>query len=719
MAGKKEKVTTAIAYAIICISVICIVILMNNRLGMFDKIEYPTYDLRFRVRGVEEHSKDVVIVAIDPQTLDQLGLIGMPPRSYHAKLIENLYAAGAKAVLFDVLFLVYTGKNADDSSMGLDKQMSAADSILAEAQFFYDKTVIARKIQKGIDMATDASAGEPPLPIEPFRFPSQLAFVDMYQDGDGFVRRTQLVSDDFGTDQGWQYSFALKAAMVAMGADTAWVDTKKHLAYVGDRIIPLDEDNMMYINYCMDEYTYAKTQNYISYEQVLDDSEYGIQALIQAGRLKDKVVLIGATYPDSKDTEKTPFFNGTKLYSKQEFPMYGVHVHHNIASSILNNRFLRSVRDWQVMALIALMAIATVLISYTFRGFFGLLLSALLVFLYAGAAVALFISNSLIIPIVAPSIITVTVSYVAVGTYNYLTERRQKAMIKNTFARYVPGKVVSELLKNPDMLKLGGEERIMSVIFSDVAGFTTISEKLSPTALVTLLNEYLTAMTDIVLANDGIIDKYEGDAIMAEFGAPLPDEQHALKACFTAIDMQKKLAEMRVQFKAAGKPELKARVGINSGNMVIGNMGSQAIFDYTVMGDNVNLASRLEGANKAYNTYVMCSEATRKFVEHALITRELDILRVKGKTEGVMVHEIICRKSDGLSDSMRQMIDIYQKGLAAYKERRWQDGIDLFAESLKIEPNDGPSGVYLERCREYLLNPPLDDWDGIFTMRTK
>ena len=718
MAGKKEKVTNAIAYAIICISVIVIVII-SYRIGMFDKIEYPTYDLRFRIRGVEEHSKDVVIVAIDPQTLDLLGLIGMPPRNYHVKLIENLYAAGAKAVLFDVLFLVYTGKKADEFSMDLGKEMSAADSMLAETLLFYDKTVIARKQKKSMDRSTSASTGEPPLPIEPFQFPNQLAFVDMFQDGDGFVRRAQLISDDFGVDKGWQYSFALKAAMFAMGADTAWVDQKNHIAHVGDRVIPLDEDNNMYINYCMDEYTYASNQNYISYEQVLDDSEYGIQGLIKAGRLKDKVVLIGATYPDSKDYEKTPFFIGTKLYSKQELPMFGVHVHHNIASTIINNRFLKAIRDWQVMALIAMMAIATVLITYRFRGFFGLLLAVLLILLYAGTAVALFISNRLIIPIVAPSVITVVVCYVAVGTYNYLTERRQKAMIKNTFSRYVPVKVVSELLKNPDMLKLGGEERVMSVIFTDVAGFTTISEKLSPTELVMLLNEYLTAMTDIVLANDGIIDKYEGDAIMAEFGAPLPDEQHALKACFTAIEMQKKLAEMRVQFKAAGKPELSARVGINSGNMVIGNMGSQAIFDYTVMGDNVNLASRLEGANKAYNTHVMCSEATRKFVEHALITRELDILRVKGKTEGVMVHEVICRKSDGLSDSMRQVLDIYQKGLAAYKERRWQDGIDLFADSLKIEPDDGPSGVYLERCREYILNPPPDDWDGIFTMRTK
>jgi adenylate cyclase len=279
--------------------------------------------------------------------------------------------------------------------------------------------------------------------------------------------------------------------------------------------------------------------------------------------------------------------------------------------------------------------------------------------------------------------------------------------------------VVSELLKNPDMLKLGGEERVMTVIFSDVAGFTTISENLTPTQLVVLLNEYLTAMTDTVLSYDGIIDKYEGDAIMAEFGAPLPDEQHAIKACFAAIDMQKTLAEMRAKWKAEGRPELRARVGINSGPMVIGNMGSREIFDYTVMGDNVNLSSRLEGVNKVYGTFIMCSEATRLMVGDSILTRELDIIRVKGKTEGVKIHEVLARASDGLDEIRSRLVKTYRRGLEAYKNRRWQEGIELFREALAVEPSDGPSSLYLERCAEFLENPPGDDWDGIFTMRTK
>ena len=211
----------------------------------------------------------------------------------------------------------------------------------------------------------------------------------------------------------------------------------------------------------------------------------------------------------------------------------------------------------------------------------------------------------------------------------------------------------------------------------------------------------------------------KGDAIMAEYGAPLPDNDHALKACLTAIDMQAKLIKMREKWKVEGKAELKARVGINSGEMVIGNMGSREIFDYTVMGDNVNLSSRLEGANKIYGTYCMCSEATKSYIDQVIDTRELDILRVKGKREGVKVFEILCKKADKMDEITQNLMTVYHQGLAAYKECRWEDAIALFTEALSINPEDGPSELYLERCNKFLINPPPDDWDGIFTMRTK
>jgi len=711
----KKRMKTLGIYALICIGVIFVVLLID-KYEFFDNPEHASQDVRFRIRGVEPHSDEIAIVGIDPQTLDMLMLVDMPPRDYQAQLIENLYKAGAKAVLFDILFLVYTGETDDIVSLGIP---SYNDSLLAAMVAKYPNTVIARKIKVEMRKATQQTVGEATTPPELFRFPNQMAYVNMYYDSDFFIRRVKLLNDDMPPELGWNYSYALKAVMYAIGADTAWVDTEKHIAYVGDREIPLDDDNFMIINYAMDEETYQKSAGYISYEQVLDDSEWGLGILMEKERFKDKVVMIGAAWPESHDDFPTPFSKGTKLFSKDEYPMYGVHVHKNIATTILTERFIRPTRHWQLVLLIIIMSIIATAINYRFRGFLGMIFCAMLIGVYSFIAVYLFIAQRRLIPMIAPAFATVIINYISAVTYNFLAERRQKAMIRGAFAQYVPPAVVSELIQNPDMLTLGGEERVMSVIFSDVAGFTTISEGLTPPQLVELLNEYLTAMTDIVLQYDGIIDKYEGDAIMAEFGAPLPDDEHALKACLTAIDMQIRLAELREKLLAEGRPGLRARVGINSGSMVIGNMGSSRIFDYTVMGDNVNLSSRLEGANKVYGTYIMCSEATRKMVEDAILSRELDLIRVKGKTEGVLVHEILARKDDGLSDARKKTIELYHLGLAAYKERRWDDGIAQFNEALSHDPEDSPSKVYIERCQEFKINPPPDDWDGIFTMRTK
>ncbi|MHB9028054.1 MAG: CHASE2 domain-containing protein, partial [Candidatus Latescibacterota bacterium] len=491
-ASSKKRKLEPLVYAAICGAVIAVVTLMEKA-DMFRRAEHSTQDIRFRVRGSEKPSDKIAIVAIDPQTLDQLGLVGAPPRFYHVKLIENLYKAGAKAVLFDILFLTYTGEPEKGT---LTVRPSLQDSLLSDALFRYPNTVIARKQEVGRERATDTSAGEPPLPMVLFHYPGQLAFVDMYHDPDSFVRRTKLISGDRPPEEGWNYSFALKAAMYALGADTAWVDAKTRTVRVADRMAPLDADSTMIINYCQDEKTYADSRGYISYEQVLDDeSEYGIKALAESGVFKDKVVLVGATYPESKDTEMTPLYLGTRLYSKAELPMYGVHVHKNIASTIIDNRFIRPIGFFETFLLILAMAVAATLVNYRFKGFGGLFLSAALISSYAGMAVILFFERRLLIPVVAPAFATISLSYVSTVTYSFLSERKQKAMIRGAFSRYVPGKVVNELLKNPEMLRLGGEERVMSVIFSDVAGFTTISEKLTPTQLVELLNEYLTAMT--------------------------------------------------------------------------------------------------------------------------------------------------------------------------------------------------------------------------------
>jgi len=292
-------------------------------------------------------------------------------------------------------------------------------------------------------------------------------------------------------------------------------------------------------------------------------------------------------------------------------------------------------------------------------------------------------------------------------------------MLRGAFAHYVPEKVVQEIVNNPESLQLGGEERTVTVIFSDVAGFTTISEKLTPHELVLLLNEYLTAMTNIVLENNGIIDKYEGDAIMAEFGMPVPYEDHPQAACRTSLQMQKKLSEMRKKWKAEGRPELEARVGINTGDVIVGNMGSESVFDYTVMGDSVNLGARLEGANKMYNTKIMISEFTYEYIKNDFYTRPLDLIRVKGKNKPVAVFELIAERSEQLDSKYLEMLDAYHKGIQAYRTRKWSDAIDFFEFCLNIYPEDYPSKLYRKRCIEFKYNEPEPNWDGVFTMTTK
>jgi adenylate cyclase len=281
--------------------------------------------------------------------------------------------------------------------------------------------------------------------------------------------------------------------------------------------------------------------------------------------------------------------------------------------------------------------------------------------------------------------------------------------------------VVDELIKNPDMVKLGGERKELTVFFSDVAGFTTVSESLTPEELVGLLNEYLTAMTNIVLRYDGMIDKYEGDAIMAVFGTPIPYTDHAYRACIVSLEMQKELINLRAQWKAQGRPELKARIGLNTGPMIAGNMGAADRLDYTVMGDSVNLGSRLEGANKEYGTYIMISEFTRAQCEDRIETRFLDSLRVKGKLKPVRVYEVLGATESGypISTVKRKAVEVYEQGLQHYLKQEWDQAIRQFDEALGICPDDSPSEVYRSRCEVFKKNPPGPDWDGVFVMTTK
>jgi len=336
---------------------------------------------------------------------------------------------------------------------------------------------------------------------------------------------------------------------------------------------------------------------------------------------------------------------------------------------------------------------------------------------YIGLCQALFVTQGWILNMVYPLIVLV-LAYVGITAWKYISESRQKKFIRDAFSTYLAPTVVKQLIESPESLVLGGEEREITAFFSDVQGFTGISERLSAHQLVELLNEFLTEMTDIILTHQGTVDKFEGDAIIAFFGAPnyLPD--HAEVACRACLQLQARLTELRLRWHDQGKPELKMRIGMNTGVAVVGNMGSKQRMDYTMMGDSVNTAARLEGVNKVYGTYTMVSASTFAKTGGTIIGRELDSINVVGKAEPVAVYELI-----GLAGQVPpatiELLDTYNKGLHAYRRRDWNRAIIFFNQALAIAPADGPSQVMIERCSLYKTTPPPEAWNGAFTMTSK
>ena len=304
--------------------------------------------------------------------------------------------------------------------------------------------------------------------------------------------------------------------------------------------------------------------------------------------------------------------------------------------------------------------------------------------------------------------------FVAVTVYQYVTEEREKRKIKGAFQFFVSPGVVNEILRDPGRLKLGGERKVLTVLFSDIREFTHLSETLSPDMLTKLLNLFLTPMTDIVFKYEGTLDKYMGDAIMAFFGAPLELKDHAEKACHTALEMVTALEHIQKSWEIDGVPEISMGIGINTGPMSVGNMGSDILFDYTVVGDHVNLGSRLEKLNREYGTSVIISEFTHQYIRDTFICRELDVVRVRGRKEPVRIFELLGREEPFHQWSAFKML--FEKGLLAYRSQRWDEGIGAFEEALKIRPDDGPTNLYLRRCRLLEKKAPSPDWDGLYQM---
>ncbi len=678
--------------------------------------EAKTYDWRVEKKIIgAEMIEDIIIVDIDERSIQKLGRYYNWHRDYHTEVVNYLSEGGAAAIGLDILYDPFTWDPEQDE--GFIDAIEEAGNVYNALYFAMADSDTWRPVmsEEPEGFQTEKfyyqfSNREMQRFRKEERFESEftgllnasrgVGHVNFKADIDGTVRGIHTFTR-FNNHLYPALAFEMFLDLIAVDSLSINDDDNYNLYRQGQLLgeVPVDKHGNMLINWAGT----FKTFRYISFYDVYAKR-------VPKEYFNGKIIFVGTSLAGLFDLRNVPFM--------QAFP--GVEIHANILNTLRRGEFITKMGKAESFAIIAGLGILTgVLLSYT-----GLIASIVIMIVFAVLHVivssVLFLNQNLWIEIINP-LLTISLTFTLIYVYRYLTEEKNKRFIKDTFQFFVHKSVIDELLDHPEKLKLGGEKKVCTVLFSDVAGFTTITERLSktPEALVNLLNEYLTEMADIVFKYDGMVDKYEGDAIMAVFGAPVERGNHAANACATAVEMQERLIDMRKIWRKQGKPALVARVGINTGEMIVGNMGSKNRFDYTVMGDSVNLGARLEPANKQYNTLNMIGEETYKMAGDLIIARPLDYLGVVGKERPVKVFELLSTASKGLSDEMYSVLHYFGKGFEDYLNQNWDGAIKYFQQALQIKSDDGPSLTYVERCNFFKENPPGEGWDKVYRLKTK
>jgi adenylate cyclase len=714
-------------------------------------MELKALDLRMVSRGKLPAGGETVIAAIDEKSLGELGRWPWP-RTTIAKLIDKLKGCGAKAVGFDIVFSE-PDQNSSLSAIAdltkevkrigvkdkrvqglLDKKMLVAntDAALAKAikraknvtlgYFFLKSSKEAEHLsEKEIEAAGENIANSRYQMIQGETNPDESALANVtaysavtnlkllsnaaensgyfnaFPDTDGTIRWSPLVMR-------FQDNYYLPLSISLLVQYLDWPMVTLNMAKfgieeikIGDISIPTDETGRMLVNY------YGPGRTFPNYS--VSDI---IKSRLSPDTFKDKIVIVGATAIGIYDLRVTPY---SSVYP-------GVEIHATAIDNILHGNFLHRSSGTALLD-ICVIVFCGLLIGIAVprvKAVQGMILSLIVLISFFLINTFIFSRYNLWLNIIYPALTMMTI-YLGITVYRYITEEREKKKIRGAFQYYLTASVINEMLKDPSKLKLGGDKKDLTVLFSDIRGFTTISEKLTPEDLVHLLNEYLTAMTNLVFKYDGLLDKYMGDAIMAVFGAPLDQPDHAVRACRTALGMMEELKRLQKKWADEGRPVLDIGIGINSGDMVVGNMGSDMRFDYTVMGDMVNLGSRLEGINKEYGTNIVISEYTYGVVKDAFFCRELDSVRVKGKKLPVKIYELLGEKKDAAK--WEKAVSLFEEGLSKYKQGLWGEAIAAFRKVLEVKQDDAPANLYIGRCEELKKNPPQGPWDGVFTMTRK
>lgn len=698
------------------------VVLLINLFPFMEETELKTLDYRFTHLSREmAPDSNIVLVAIDKNSLEYFKEFGISwpwPRDFYAHALNYLTAEQAKAVIFDMLFYepdlrreetspeMTDGRFADAIArhgyvvLGAELQTDSGEGLTVPARFGYQAYDHSRnsKTYGGITLPIDTLLGAT----------ASLGITNVSTDPDGIIRRVK----PFYRYQSRDYAnIALSGMLTGEGSTVGELSSRGFHIPAGR--VPLQKDGSYLIHWYGEGGGSGKFP-YVTFSSVIQSASASLSggsASLPPDTFKDKYVIIGATAPGLLDLKPTPYSRyGT-------FP--GMEIWATVLSNFLQEDFIRNVPGWANYLNTVLVSFLVILLFTRFSlGYSSLMMLGILGYI-AGIAGLFWYLNHMWIAVTLPATGFV-ISYGFIAAVSFAVEGRSKLEIRKVFSRYVHPDVIQNLLEEPERVKMGGDEITATVMFSDIYDFTTFSEGKSASELVTYLNTYFTILTGFVLDHDGLLDKYTGDGIMALFGAPISRADHAKKACQAALahrEYSEGLLEGNGDLSPSDHFHLNTRIGLNSGPIVAGNIGSERRTDYTAIGDDVNLAARLEGVNKIFRTKIILSESTHEFVEDDFVCRELDMLRVKGKREPVKIYELVGTPGQ-LSPAIKARIGQYQEGLEEYRQGNWKDAIRIFGELSGGPEPDPASRTMYERC-QILREKALDSWDGIFTLESK
>lgn len=646
------------------------------------------------------------MLEINQQALTALSEKGIQwpwPRQIYAPLIEFCAKAGSKGVIFDILFT-------EPSSYGREDDLAMAQAIQEARSVYLAMGLSSRGAQKQESFSLsrfgirhlESMTGFPEahslvLPLPEFIAGVRgLGNVILSPDRDGVYRAVGLFTR-------FQESL-FPSLTVAPLLDR--VEFKEGKVFFDGKALFLNRDGQLMLHFYGKDFQFPRLtalEALSAYHSPETPSSEKARETV-----KGRYVLVALTAPGLFDLKPTAVTSVSP----------GAYVHGILLSNLLNGDHLRDAGGkWKFALLFLLGSLLgyAVLVNVSFWK--NTLLFLAFVLGWPTLSLSLFYTRDLWIGFLSFELAFFLVFGTA-STYSYHTEGKRRRVIRQLFSCYMSEVLVKELESNPQKARLGGDRRFITIFFSDLANFTTLSERFEPERIVSLLNEYFTEMSRVILDSQGVIDKYQGDGIMAFWGAPISLEDHASRACLAALECQVRMKKINESLSREGIPSLSMRIGLHSGDAVVGNMGSAQRFDYTIIGDNVNLASRLEGVNKQFGTRVIISETTYARARDTIEARELDLIAVKGKEKPIRIYELLGEKAR-ITDEQRNWKLLYEEALRSYWAKDFAGAGRGFTRVIERNPEDHAAAVLLKRCEELRVNAPAEDWDGVFRLKQK